>query len=71
MKIHPRVEIVRDAINRVSKALVEVTDELELTDGEYLMVIGSIFGDRLTGFAKHMIRAERHPDDPEKPGGLE
>jgi hypothetical protein len=70
VRLHPREGVVRKAIHRVSKALEDATDELELTDGEYLMVVGSFFGDRITGFAKHMIRAERHPDDPEKPGGL-
>ena len=71
MNIHPRVAIVNDAISRMNKTLGDVADELELTNGEYLMVIGAVFGDRLQGFAKHMIRAERHPEDPDKPGGLE
>ncbi len=71
MKIHPRLEIVHQAERELRDALERVTDELKLTDGEYLMVIASVFGDRVGSFAKHMIRAERHPNQPDKPGGIE
>lgn len=41
------------------------------TDGELFSVIGDVLGGQITNLAKYMIRAERHPDDPDKPGGLE
>lgn len=41
------------------------------TDGELFSVIGDVLGGQITNLAQYMIRAERHPDDPDKPGGLE
>lgn len=63
---HPREEIVKKA----ERAILDVLEhEAEtLTDGEYLRVLATVI-DRLGSFAKHMIRAERHPGDPNRPGG--
>lgn len=62
-KIHKREEIVR-------KAQAELTEwkmKHDLTPGEMIRV----WSDELSSLAKWMIRGERHPDDPETPGGIE
>jgi hypothetical protein len=43
----------------------------ELTDAELIAVISGILGDELGAVVKSMIRAERHPEDFSRPGGLE
>ena len=68
-RIHHREEIVRKAEQEVSDALFKATKDL--TDGETLRVVVSVLGSHVGGMAKFMIRAERHPDDPDQPGGLE
>lgn len=68
-KIHPREEIVTDAEMKLRDAVHAA--RVGLTEGEYLRVISTVFGDTVSRIAKYMIRDERHPDDPDKPGGLE
>ena len=40
-------------------------EEHGLTDGEVTSIIAS----KLSSDARFLVRAERHPDDPDKPGG--
>lgn len=63
MKIHKREYIVEKEGLKIRKAFIDS----ELTYGEAIKVISDI----LANWAKYIIRAERHPDDPDKPGGLE
>lgn len=67
-RIHPRESMVRAAESRVRNALANETHGL--TEGERLRVIAAVFGEAVGSIAKYAIRAERHPDDPERPGGL-
>jgi hypothetical protein len=43
----------------------------DLTDGETLATISDVLGGEVATLAKYMIRAERHPGNPDTPGGLE
>jgi len=68
MKMHPREKKIDEAESILNKAILDVM-ELDLTNAEYLSVIGSVFGGAITSRTKYMIRYERH-GDAEKPGGL-
>ena len=72
MKIHPRVTIVNRArLSLADKIGTWHREHSDLTDGELLGILGGMLGDEINALAKAMIRAERHPDDPDKPGGVE
>lgn len=63
MKMHRRELIV-------NKAAVEVQDVFmrhNLRFGERVRICADI----LSSIAKYIIREERHPNDPDMPGGLE
>lgn len=66
--LHPREEKVQKAQYRLMELLIEL--KKELTPGEYLQVITDELGRIWSLKAKYMVRSERHPDDPNKPGGL-
>lgn len=68
-RLHPRERVVRLARTRLDEAVLDVVSDL--TEGEALRVVGAALSDYVAGAAKHMIRAERHPSDPDKAGGLE
>lgn len=68
-RIHLREEIVDEAEMKLRDALREVA-AMDLTWGEYLRAISTVFGDALNRAAQYAIRQERH-DDPNKPGGWE
>jgi hypothetical protein len=67
MKLHPRVPIVQQAHNELGLATIEIVNKYDLTFGELFSVLNQIEASWL----KYCIRDERHPDDPDKPGGLE
>ncbi len=69
-RIHPREEIVEEAETKLRDAISEVS-KMDITWGEYIRAISNAFGDALSRAAKYMIRQERHPDDPDKPGGIQ
>lgn len=69
MRIHHREQIVNEAELKIEEAINEATKDL--TPGEYLRVLSSVLTSRIGTFAKHTIREERHPENPEKPGGRE
>lgn len=73
MRTHPRVAIVTQARAALTEAVLRWDREhaAGLTDGEWVGVISGVLGDQLGHWAKYTIRAERHPDDPDKPGGIE
>jgi hypothetical protein len=66
MRIHERVMIVQAAELRLSEAVCEMVKKHELTYGELTMILAG----QLQRWAKYQIRSERHPEDPDKPGGL-
>lgn len=66
MNVHPREAIVEEAGYKLIKAWVEIRDSYDLTNGECLRIIANI----LSTDAKYIIRAERHPENPDMPGGL-
>ena len=64
MKLHPRMVVVQQARHAFETFLLELETEHELTYGELFSMIGQA----ITNNAKYQIRAERHPDDPDKKG---
>jgi hypothetical protein len=67
----PRVTSVENEIRRAVTAIVYDEDrDIELTDGEIVRVVSGALGGFLQVHAKQMIREERHPENPDKPGGL-
>jgi hypothetical protein len=71
MRLHPREAIVKKAESELREKMIEIVMRSELTEGESLSVVIHVMGDWLSGIAKYMIREERHPGEPNKPGGLE
>lgn len=61
-RVHRREMVVTEAEFAVHRVLYDA----ELTFGEQVRVLSSL----LSSAAKYAIRAERHPDDPDYPGGL-
>jgi hypothetical protein len=64
MRLHPRLSIVREAELEIETAISEIAKKHKLTYGE----IFSILSTQIQREAKYMIRAERHPGDPDKKG---
>jgi hypothetical protein len=62
VKLHPRTLPVQRASADIRLTLIRLQGEHELTDIEMLRAVGE-FQDTLL---KTMLRAERHPDDPER-----
>ncbi len=71
MKIHPRESIVKDAEQKLRGAMLDILGDADLTTGEELRILESVLGGMISNIAKHIIRHERHPNEPDKPGGLE
>lgn len=65
MILHPREKEVRQAEREMMHLHFSWLDR-GLTRGETIRILS----DLLMSVAKHMIREERHPNDPSKPGGL-
>lgn len=64
MKLHQRMAIVQKARNELETFLLELEQKHELTYGE----VFSLLGNAVANLAKYQIRAERHPNDPDKKG---
>jgi len=64
MHLHERTLKVQKAQAEIKYMLIIEIQRHGLTDGEVVMMLG----DFLQSTAKYMIRAERHPEDPEKRG---
>ena len=72
MRLHPREALVTQAHLDLTRRILDWREQHDdLTFGELLSILGGTLGDQVTSLAKYEIRAERHPDDPDKPGGLE
>lgn len=61
MKLHPRTMPVERARAEIGLALIRMQEEHDLTNIEMLQAIGLVQSQILT----YMLRAERHPGDPE------
>lgn len=73
MKMHPREAKVTEAWLALTKAMhkwYRSPEAEELTDSEFYFVMAGVLGDAIASYAKYQIREERHPDNPNKPGGL-
>jgi hypothetical protein len=68
MKIHPREENVREARIKLMHFLAEL--RRELTEGEFLQVVTEELSREWNQVTRYLIREERHPGEPDKPGGL-
>ena len=68
-KIHPRELIVRKAANALAEAILKTTEDL--TENEALSVVNGELSRYIGGVAKYGIREERHPGEPDTPGGWE
>lgn len=66
-KVHPRVFVVQQARNELSSAALDIQERHDLTTAEYLAILTGLMQSAL----KYALRAERHPDEPDKPGGWE
>lgn len=66
MTCHPRELVVQQASADIKVALGRVIPKYNLTYGELF----SILGECIQNWAKFAIRDERHPGQPDKPGGI-
>ena len=62
MRLHERTLPVQQASRDIRDALDELQREHDLTDVEMLRVLN----EHQDNIARHMLRAERHPNDPGK-----
>lgn len=64
LKLHPRTRAVDKARLEFDQFLLDLAEKHELTYGELFSMLGLAIANN----AKYQIRAERHPNDPEKKG---
>lgn len=64
MKLHARTRLVEQARLEFDQFVLDWAQKHDLTYGERSW----IFGHAMVNNAKYQIRAERHPDDPDKKG---
>ncbi len=62
MRLHERTMPVQRASNAIRSELTRLQDEHDLTDVEMLRILI----EHQQTITKYMLRAERHPDDPER-----
>ena len=68
---HHREKLVNEAELDLIKAYTDIIKQKDLTTAEVLRVVTNFVHRSIGNIAKYAIRHERHPDDPEKPGGWE
>lgn len=66
-KVHPRTLPVAKASAEIRTAVGDLADKHGLTYVELLQALGDVTATCL----KYMLRAERHPDDPDRPAEWE
>lgn len=64
IKRHPRSSVVAGARRELDAFVLQVAVKHQLTLAELVGIVGGI----LSTEAKYAIRAERHPNDPDKGG---
>lgn len=62
MRLHPRTLPVQQAGNAIRTELIRLQEQHDLTDVEMLRILL----DHQHTITKYMLRAERHPEDPER-----
>ena len=62
MRLHPRYMIVKAAELEIQRALGEILQQHDITHTELLRILASL---QLT-WANYALRAERHPDNPDR-----
>jgi hypothetical protein len=67
MKLHPRTMAVAQASADIGMTLIALQREHGLTDIEMMQALTAWQERKL----KYMLRAERHPDDPDRPAEQE
>jgi hypothetical protein len=68
-KIHPREENVQVAQLALREILTQIRKDL--TFWEFMRIISSELAGEWSSMAKYGIREERHPENPDQPGGFE
>ena len=63
MTLHPRTLKVQRASNEIQLKIIELAEAADLTDIEVLQMLASM----QQSILKHMLRDERHPDNPNEP----
>lgn len=72
MRIHPRAKLLIQARSALREAVLGWSDDHpDLTEAEWLSAVSSVLLEQVGDVVKYMLRAERHPDNPDKPGGIE
>ena len=66
MKLHPREIITLKADREYREFVTSLIIKHDLTHGEQLRIMSTTVG----SLAEWIIRLERHPDNPDQPGGL-
>ncbi len=64
IRLHPRYQLVQKAGYEITDAVLKLSVKHDLTYVELLQVLTGLVQDSL----KYMLRAERHPNDPDKKG---
>jgi len=67
MKRHPRAIAAQKAESEISESISAIAEKHELSDIELLQIMNGLLATTL----KYMLRAERHPDNPDLPADVE
>ena len=62
MRLHPRYAITKQAALQIDKAISDAIAEHDITYAELLVILA----EQQRKWATYLLRAERHPDDPEQ-----
>ena len=62
IRLHPRMQQVRLARGEISEAVMDIAKDRSLTMIETVGILTEVAQE----WCRHLLRAERHPDDPEK-----
>jgi hypothetical protein len=68
-QIHPREENVQLAKTKLLETISEIR-KMDLTNAEFYKIITITLSDEWGALCKYWIRSERHPEDPNPPGGI-
>ncbi len=62
MRLHPRHAKTTRARLDISDAVIEASEEHNLTSGEIVSILAALTSD----YTKYILRSERHPNEPDK-----
>ncbi len=66
MKLHPREQKTKKASLALEEAVLNIVREHDITFIELVQMLAAC----LQSWSKYALRAERHPEQPDKPAGL-